>query len=67
MDDKFEVTVKTDSNDAKCPDTRSLMGSVMDLNGVLVTCRSSTQKTMILLTIKPELNAAIMGVQDHCS
>ena len=65
MDYKFEVTVKTDSNYAKCPDTgQSMTGSVVYLNGAIVTFRSSTQKMVILSTTKAELNAEVMGVQD---
>ena len=64
-DYKFEVTVKMDSNYAKCPDIRRIMtGSVVYLNGVPVTFRKSTQKIVSLPTTKAELNAAVMGVQD---
>ena len=62
---KFEVMVKPDSDYAKCPDTRrSITGSVMYLNGVPVTFRSSNQKTVSLSTTKKMLNAAVMCVQD---
>ena len=61
---QIEVTVKTDSNYTKCPDTRrSMTGSVVYLNGVPVTFRSSTQKMVSLSTTEAELNAAVMGVQ----
>ena len=43
---------------------RSIIGRVVYLNGVPVTFRISTQKTMSLLTNKVELNAALIGVQD---
>ena len=67
MDYKFEVTVKTDSNYAKCPDTRrSITGSIVYLNGALVTFRSSTKKMVSLSTTKVELNAAVMGSRRHC-
>ena len=65
---KFQVMVKMDSNYAKCPDTRRIMtGSVVYLNGVPVTFRSSTQKMVSLLTTEEELNVAVMCVQDDCS
>ena len=41
-----------------------MIGSVVYLNGVLVTLSSSIQKMMSLLTTKAELNSSIMGVQD---
>ena len=64
-DYEFEVTVKTDSNYAKCLDTRrSMTGSVVYMNGVPVICRSSSQKMMSFSTTEAELNAAVMGVQD---
>ena len=64
-DYEFEVALKMDSHDAKCPDTRrSITGSVVYLNGAPVAFRSSTQKMVYLLTTKAELNAAVMGVQD---
>ena len=54
MDYKFEVTVKTDSD---YPDTRkSMTGSVVYLNRVLVTFGGSTQKTVSLSTTKMKLN-----------
>ena len=41
IDYKFQVTVKTDSNYAKCPDIRrSISGSVVYLNGAPVRFRS---------------------------
>ena len=50
---KFEVTVKLDSDYAKCLDTRrSMTGSVVYLNGVLVMFRSSTQKMLSLSQLK---------------
>ena len=64
-DSKFEVTVKTDSNDAKCSDKRrSMTRSVVYLNGVPEIFSSSTQKMVSLSNTKAELNAAVMGVQD---
>ena len=62
MDYEFEVTIKTASNYAKCPDTRSVTGSVVYPNGVLVMFRNSTQKMVSLSTTKVELIAAVMGV-----
>ena len=60
-DYKFEVTVKTDSDDAKCQDTRrSVTGSVVYLNGVPEILRCSTQKMVSLSTTEAELNAAVM-------
>ena len=41
-DYEFEVMVRTDSNYAKCPDMRNMTGSVVYLNRVPVTFRSST-------------------------
>ena len=41
-----------------------MTGSVVYLNGVPVTFKSSTQKMVSLLTIEAELNIAFMGVQD---
>ena len=65
MDYEFEVTVKMDSDYAKCPDTkRSIIVSVVYLNAAQVTFRSSTQQRVSLLATKVELNAAVMGVQD---
>ena len=50
---------------AQCLDTRrSMKGSVVYLNRVPVTFRSSTWKMVSLLTTKVELNATDMGVQD---
>ena len=47
---EFEVIVKTDSDCAKCLNTRrSMTGSVVYLNGMPVTFRRSTQKTVSLL------------------
>ena len=44
-DYEFELMVNTDSDNAKCPDTRrSITGSVVYLNRVPVPFRSSTQK-----------------------
>ena len=63
-DYKFKVIEKFDSNDAKCQDTRSMTGSVVYLNGALVTFRNSNQKIVSLLTTKAELNVAVIGVQD---
>ena len=64
-DYKFEVTVRTDSNYAKCPEMgKSITGSALFLNGMLVMFRSSTQKMVSLSTTKVELNAAVIGVQD---
>ena len=64
-DHEFKVMVKTDSDYAKCPDTRrSNTVSVVYLSGVPVTVRSSTQKTESLLTTEAKLNAAVMGVQN---
>ena len=65
-DYKFQVTVKNDSDYAKCLDIkRSMTGSVVYLNGALVTFKSSTHKMVSLLTTKAELNVAVMGVQDE--
>ena len=65
-DYKVEVTVKTDFDYAKCPDTRrSMTGSVVYPNQALVTFISSSQNTVSFLTTKAELNAADMGVQDE--
>ena len=62
---KFEVMVRKDSDYAKCTDTRrSMTKSVVYLNGVQVTFRSSTMKMVSLLTTEAELNAAVIGVQD---
>ena len=64
-DYEFEVIVKMDSNYTKCQDTRrSMTGSVVYLNGALVTFRNSNQKMVSLLTTKAELNVAVMSVQD---
>ena len=61
-DYKVEVTVKTDSDYAKCPDTRRRMTeSVVYLNQALVAFTSSTKKTGSLLTTKAELNAAVIA------
>ena len=47
-DYQFEVMVKTDSDYAKCLDTRrSMTESVISLNGMPVVSRSSTQKMVI--------------------
>ena len=63
-DYEFKVTVKTDSDYTKCLDTRrSVTESVVYLNEVPITFRSSTQKTVSLLTNKAKLNAAVVGVQ----
>ena len=62
-DYKSKVMVKTDSNYAKCLYTRrSITESVVYLNGVPVTFRSSTQKMVCLSTNKAKLNAEVMGV-----
>ena len=59
-DYEFEVTVKTYSDYAKCPDMRrSITGSAVHLNRALVIFRSSTQKMVSLSTTKAELNAAV--------
>ena len=56
-DYKLEITVKMDSDYAKCLDTRrSMTGSVVHLNGAPVTFRSSTQKMVSLLITEAELN-----------
>ena len=53
VDYEFKVMVKTDSDYAKCMDTkRSMTGSVVYLKGVLVTLRSSTQKMVSFLTTR---------------
>ena len=55
----------TDCDYAKCLDTRrSVTGSVVYLNEVLVTFRSSTQKMHSLLTTEAELYATATGVQN---
>ena len=47
-DYEFEVKVKTDSNNAKCPNTRrSVTGSMVYLKGALVTFRSSLRKWLV--------------------
>ena len=52
-DYKFKVTVKTDSDYAKFPDTRgSVTESMVYLNGAPVMLRSSTQKLVSLSTTK---------------
>ena len=64
-DYKIKVMVRTNSDYAKYLDTRrSMTERVVYLNGVQVTFRSSTQKMVRLLTVKAELNVAVMGVQD---
>ena len=62
-DYQFELTVKTDSDYAKFPDTRrSMTGSVVYLNGAPIAFRNSNQKMVSLLTTEAELNMAVVGV-----
>ena len=65
MDYKFKVTVNTDSDYARCPNTIiSITGSVVYLNEMPVMFQCSNQKTVSLSTTKAELNAAVVGVED---
>ena len=60
---QFELTVKMDSDYAKCLDTkRSMTVKVVYLHRVSVMFRRSHQKIMSLSTIKAELNATVMDV-----
>ena len=57
--------VKTYSDYVKCLNTRRKMaGSVVYMNEVPVTFRSSTQKMVSLSTAEVELNAILMGAHD---
>ena len=63
MDYEFDVTIKMDSDYAKCPDMKRIItGSVVYLNGASGTFSSSTQKTVSFSTT--EVNAAVMFAKD---
>ena len=67
-DYKYEVILKTDSDYAKCPDTRrSITRSVVYLDGALVMFRSSTQKMVSLSTTKVEQMQQLWVCRMHCS
>ena len=64
-DFEFEVSGCSDSNYAKCPDTRrSVSGYSAKLEGVPISAKSSTQKIVALSVTEAELFAAVQCAQD---
>ena len=62
---EFIVSGCSDSNYAKCPDTRrSVSGYTAKLEGVPVSAKSSTQKIVALSVTEAELFAAVQCAQD---
>ena len=64
-DFEFIISGNSDSDYAKCPDTRrSVSGWCVKLEGAPVSVKSSTQKIVALSVTEAELYAAVQCVQD---
>ena len=62
---KFKISGRSDSDYAKCPDTRrSVTGCRTFLNGAPIIFRSATQKTVSLSTTEAESAAGVTCAQD---